>query len=113
MNLYFTSEISRADSERRAGQPEVIQKRASRRCGGARLLASVKVRDQVSHPLRRDSGRSSNRNRHPSPSVNTSRHIGTNPVSVSDLAIWHEPRQKFDSITSGWPTILPGMQFDW
>ena len=38
-----------------------------------RLLASVKVRDQVSHPLRRDSGRSSNRNRHLSPSVNTSR----------------------------------------
>jgi hypothetical protein len=43
-----------------------------------RLLASVKVRDQVSHPLRRDSGRSSNRNRHLSPSVNTSRHFGSN-----------------------------------
>jgi len=44
----------------------------------SRLLASVKVRDQVSHPLRRDSGRSSNRNRHLSPSVNTSRLIVTN-----------------------------------
>jgi hypothetical protein len=39
----------------------------------SRLLASVKVRDQVSHPLRRDSGRSSNRNRHLSPWVNTIR----------------------------------------
>src|SRR5437016_9420400 len=31
----------------------------------SRLQASVKVRDQVSHPLRRDSGKSSNRNRLP------------------------------------------------
>src|SRR3984893_19387739 len=46
------------------------------------LLASVKVRDQVSHPLPRDSRRSSNRNRHLSPSVNTSRLVGTNSVGV-------------------------------
>jgi hypothetical protein len=31
----------------------------------------------VSHPLRRNSGRSSNRKRHLSPSVNTSRLVGT------------------------------------
>jgi hypothetical protein len=43
------------------------------------LLDNVKVRDQVSHPLRRDSGRSSNRNLHFSPSVNTSRLVITDP----------------------------------
>ena len=48
-----------------------------------RLLASVKVRDQVSHPLRRDSGRSSNRNRHLSPSVNTSRLIVTYRLQIA------------------------------
>jgi hypothetical protein len=42
------------------------------------LLDNVKVRDQVSHPPRRDSGRSSNRNRHVSRSVNTSRLPVTN-----------------------------------
>jgi len=47
----------------------------------SRLLDNVKVRDQVSHPLRRDSGRSSNRNRHLSPSVNTGRLVLTNPPS--------------------------------
>ena len=46
----------------------------------SRLLDNVKVRDQVSHPLRRDSGRSSNRNRHLSRSVNTSRLPGPNLV---------------------------------
>jgi hypothetical protein len=56
---------------------------------GCGLRARVKVRDRVSHPLRRNSGRSSNRKRHLSPSVITSRLIGTNPVSVSALAIWH------------------------
>src|SRR5216683_4769757 len=56
------------------------------------LRASVEVRNQVSHPLRLDSGRSSNRNRHLSPSVNTSRHSGTNLSSASDLAILHSPR---------------------
>jgi hypothetical protein len=44
--------------------------------GRSRLLDNVKVRDQVSHPLRRDSGRSSNLNRHLSPSVKTSRLSG-------------------------------------
>jgi len=43
------------------------------------LLDNVKVRDQASHPLRRDSGRRSNR--HLSPSVNTSRLPGTNLLS--------------------------------
>ena len=52
------------------------------------LLASVKVRDQVSHPLRRDSGRSSNRNRHLSPSVNTSRLLVTNPVNFLGARFW-------------------------
>jgi hypothetical protein len=49
------------------------QRQRNFRLPGSRLLASVKVRDQVSHPLRRDSGRSINRNCHLSPSVNTSR----------------------------------------
>jgi hypothetical protein len=53
------------------------------RCPRSRLRASVKVRDQVSHPLRRDSGRSSNRNRHLSPSVNTSR------LSLQIAVRWH------------------------
>jgi hypothetical protein len=59
--------------------------------GVTRLHASSKptsgqrqMRDQVSHPVRRDSGRSSNRNRHLSPSVNTSRRIGTYRGSRDD-----------------------------
>ena len=57
-------------------KPEAIQKRAS-----------FEVRNHVSHPLRLGSGRSSNRNRPLSPSVNTSRHIITNPGSMSDIVI--------------------------
>jgi hypothetical protein len=51
----------------------------SRRLPRSRLRASVEVRNQVSHPLCLDSGRSSNRNRHFSPSVNTSRLVVTYP----------------------------------
>jgi hypothetical protein len=55
-------------------------------------LPASKVRDQVSHPLRRDEGRSSNRNRQLSPSVNTIRLLGSYRVSVSALAKMHSPR---------------------
>ena len=43
------------------------------------------VRDQVSPPLRRDSGRSSNRNRHLSSSVNTSRLPVTNRLNQPQI----------------------------
>ena len=69
-------------------QPETTQKRACRRSTANFLEAdfwtNVKVRDQVSHPLRRDSGRGSNRNRHLSPSLNISRRIGTYRGSRDD-----------------------------
>src|SRR5260370_28310578 len=54
------------------GKQEVDQKWAERRSMVIRPKKTSGQR-QVSHPLRRDSGRSSNRNRHLSPSVNTSR----------------------------------------
>jgi len=53
---------------------------------GSRLRASVEVRNQVSHPLRLDSGRSSNR--HLSPSVNTSRLVGTDLARFPEARFW-------------------------
>jgi hypothetical protein len=67
----------------------------------SRLRASVEVRNQVSHPLRLDSGRNSNRNRHLSPSVNASRLQGTNVLEarfVASLRIADKTRQNCEDL---------------
>jgi len=55
--------------------------------------------DQVSHPLRRDSGRSRNRNRHPSPSVNASRLPGNDLRNdgIGQLRSWHISASVFNN----------------
>jgi hypothetical protein len=57
------------------------------------------VRDQGSHPLRSDSGRSSNHNRHLSPSVNTSRLPGNDLQNdgFGQLRSWHIGASAFDN----------------
>lgn len=57
----------------------------------SRLLARIEVRNQVSHPLRIDSGRSSKSHRHLFPSLNTSRLV----VTTGRKFLWLSGRNRF------------------
>jgi len=65
------------DGRQTGSNPETRLGEINRDLPEAKLRASVEVCNQVSHPLRLDSGRGSSGNRHLSPSVNTSRLMRT------------------------------------
>jgi hypothetical protein len=92
LTVVVTAEVDCFRSADQLGTAPFVDTRASLgtflvRLPTSGLLDNVKVRDQVSHPLRRDSCRSSNRNRYLSPSVNTSRLLRTNLVTAASTVV--------------------------